>query len=74
MYKTHIETERTVKGLMTLEVDDSIRDITLYIREAEDGTVKAEAQIKVSVASFFDLIEPMLHEIRDTKVYPPEAI
>ena len=74
MYQTHIETEKTIRGLVTLNVDDEIRDVTIYIREAEGCKVKAEAQIKVSVASFFDLIEPMLNSIRNGKCYPPEAI
>ena len=74
MYKSHIETERTVKGLMTLEVDDSISTVTVYIGETEGGVIKTRARIKVSVASFFDLIEPVLHGIRNTKGCPPEAI
>lgn len=74
MYQTHIETEKTVRELVTLTVDDEIRDVTLYIREVEGCKVKAEAQIKVSVAAFFDLIEPTLNSIRNGKCYPAEAI
>lgn len=73
MYKSAIETQKTVKGLGTVTMDKEQRDVTLYVREAVGVTVTAEAEIKVSPEGFLDLVEPIIDAIHDRVVSAEEG-
>jgi len=63
MNKRSIETESTVRGLITVEAVEDGRDIDVYVREALNCSVTGEAGIRVSPSAFYSLVAPILEEI-----------
>ena len=60
MYKQAIETETSIRGLMTIEMDERKTEVDIYIREAVDCTIREQAHIDITPSMFLELVTPIL--------------
>ena len=74
MYKQSIETRESIRGLITAEEVSGGRDVVIYIREARNDSITAEAKIKLSPEALYNLVYPIVRDVADEIRYDPEGV
>lgn len=74
MYKQSIETRESIRGLITAEEVSGGRDVVIYIREARNDSITAEAKIKLSPEALYNLVYPIVRDAADEIRYGREGI
>ena len=74
MYKQTIETRESIRGLITAEEVSGGRDVVIYIREARNDSITAEAKIKLSPEALYNLVYPIVRDVADEIRYDPEGV
>lgn len=60
MYKTNVEVQRTVKELITVEMNGHRDNVNVYVRGSVDCQIVNEAAIDIPPEGFINLVYPIL--------------
>jgi len=73
MYRTSASTVRTDSSLIKVEMNNEKDDVEIYVRNARDCRVEAEAVINLLPEDFLDLVYPILQAKGYVLVAPLEG-
>jgi len=74
MKQTSIETSRHIRGLISINIDESKEEVRVYIREAVDCRIESEGEILLSTVGFNTLVMPIIEAQGFEIVIPDEVV